>query len=257
MTTRAAVRRWLVLLLGVLTPLLLTSSPLQPTSASWVDVAVASAAASSGSWSASPGTCSVEKLPGYTGAWNDPSCTVTALKADVPGLIHKSDAGAVRLGLRGAADVRSAYGGFAARFAGLRGVLVQAMAAEGVEVLCGIVQEPVFGPLVVFGLGGVATEVLGDRCARLTPLTDVDAAELVRSIRGAPLLLGHRGRPSVDTAALEDVLLRLSRLADDHPGVAELDLNPVIARADGTVAVDARVRVVPGRRWDPYLRRLR
>lgn len=84
MTTRAAVRRWLVLLLGVLTPLLLTISPLQSTSASWVDVAVASAAASSGSWSASPGTCSVEKLPGYTGAWNDPSCTVTALKADVP-----------------------------------------------------------------------------------------------------------------------------------------------------------------------------
>lgn len=179
------------------------------------------------------------------------------LKADVPGLVHKSDAGAVRLGLRGAADVRSAYAGFAARFADLTGVLVQAMAGDGVEVLCGIAQEPVFGPLVVFGLGGVATDVLGDRSARLTPLTDVDAAELVRSIRGAPLLFGARGRPPADTAALEDALLRVSRLADDHPDVAELDLNPIIAGPGGAVAVDARVRVLPRRRWDPYLRRLR
>ncbi|GAB3975552.1 hypothetical protein GCM10029978_059970 [Actinoallomurus acanthiterrae] len=118
-------------------------------------------------------------------------------------------------------------------------------------------QEPVFGPLVVFGLGGVATEVLGDRSARLTPLTDVDAAELIRSVRSAPLLLGYRGAPAVDTASLEETLLRLSRLADDHPQIAEVDLNPIIARPDGVVAVDARVRVLPQRRWDPYLRRLR
>ncbi|MEV5705001.1 GNAT family N-acetyltransferase [Actinoallomurus sp. NPDC052274] len=181
-----------------------------------------------------------------------------ALKADVPGIVHKSDAGAVRLDLRGAADVRRAYADLAARFGDrLRAVLVQRMAPGGVETLCGITQEPVFGPLVVFGLGGVATEVLGDRSARLTPLTDVDAADLVRSVRGAPLLFGHRGAPAVDAPALEDVLLRLARLADDHPDVAEIDLNPVIARPEGVVAVDARVRVVPGRRWDPYLRRLR
>jgi acyl-CoA synthetase (NDP forming) len=115
----------------------------------------------------------------------------------------------------------------------------------------------VFGPLVVFGLGGVATDVLGDRSVRLTPLTDVDAAELVRSVRSAPLLLGHRGAPAVDIAGLEDALLRLSRLAVDHPDIAEVDLNPIIARPDGVVAVDARIRIIPQRRWDPYLRRLR
>ncbi|GAA0319947.1 GNAT family N-acetyltransferase [Actinoallomurus spadix] len=126
-----------------------------------------------------------------------------------------------------------------------------------VELRCGIVQEPVFGPLVVFGLGGAATEVLGDRAARLTPLTDVDAAELIRSVRGAPLLFGHHGAPVVDTAAVEDVLLRLSRLADDHPDIAEVDLDPVIARPAGVVVAGARVRVVPARHWDPHLRRLR
>ncbi|GAB3979494.1 bifunctional GNAT family N-acetyltransferase/acetate--CoA ligase family protein [Actinoallomurus acanthiterrae] len=181
-----------------------------------------------------------------------------ALKADVPGIVHKSEAGAVELDLRGEADVRRAYGRLAARFGDrLSGVLVQRMAGVGVEVLCGIVQEPVFGPLIVFGLGGVATEVLGDRSARLTPLTDVDAAELIRSVRGARLLLGHRGAPAVDTASLEEALLRLSRLADDHPDIAEVDLNPIIAGPDGVVAVDARVRVLPQRHWDPYLRRLR
>ncbi|MEV0403128.1 GNAT family N-acetyltransferase [Actinoallomurus sp. NPDC050550] len=180
------------------------------------------------------------------------------LKADVPGIVHKSDVGAVELDLRGEADVRFAHARLAARFGDrLGGVLVQPMARGGVETLCGIVQEPVFGPLIVFGLGGVATEVLGDRSARLTPLTDVDAAELIRSVRGAPLLLGHRGAPAVDTASLEEALLRLSRLADDHPEIAEVDLNPIIARPDGVVAVDARVRVLPRRRWDPYLRRLR
>jgi acyl-CoA synthetase (NDP forming) len=110
---------------------------------------------------------------------------------------------------------------------------------------------------VVFGLGGVATDVLGDTGARLTPLTDLDATELVHSVRSAPLLFGHRGRPPVDVAGLRDTLLRLSLLADDHPDVAEVDLNPSIARPDGVLAVDARVRVVPQRHWDPYLRRLR
>ena len=108
-----------------------------------------------------------------------------------------------------------------------------------------MVQEPVFGPLVVFGLGGVATDVPGDRSARLTPLTDTDAAALIRSIHAAPLLLGHRGAPAADLAALQDIVLRVSRLADDLPQVAELDLNPVIARPDGAHVVDARVRLLP------------
>jgi acyl-CoA synthetase (NDP forming)/RimJ/RimL family protein N-acetyltransferase len=128
---------------------------------------------------------------------------------------------------------------------------------DGVEVLIGVVHEPVFGPLVVFGLGGAATDVLGDRAARLTPLTDVDARDMIREIRAAPLLLGHRGSKPVDLQALADVLLRVSRLADDIGEIAELDLNPVIARPDGACPVDARIRVVPAEPTDPFLRRLR
>jgi acyl-CoA synthetase (NDP forming)/GNAT superfamily N-acetyltransferase len=180
------------------------------------------------------------------------------LKAYVPGLVHKSDAGAIELDLHGEQAVRHAYARLSDRFgARLSGVLVQRMARAGVEVLCGVVQEPLFGPLVVFGLGGVATDVLGDRTARLTPLTDIDARELIRSVRAEPLLSGYRGMPAIDTTALENALLRLSRLADDHLEIAEIDLNPIIARPDGVVAVDARIHVLPRQRWDPYLRRLR
>ena len=130
------------------------------------------------------------------------------------------------------------------------------MITGGTEVIIGVVQEPVFGPLVVFGLGGVATEVLGDHAARLAPLTTADADDLIHSIRAAPLLLGHRGQPPADVAALRDALLRVSRLADDLPQVAELDLNPVIARPDGVTAVDARVRVTSHGHADPFLRQL-
>jgi acyl-CoA synthetase (NDP forming)/GNAT superfamily N-acetyltransferase len=130
-------------------------------------------------------------------------------------------------------------------------------AAEGTEVIIGVVQEPVFGPLVVFGLGGVATDVLADRAARLAPLTDADADELIGSIRSAPLLLGFRGRQAADLKALQDLLLRVSRLADDLPELAELGLNPVIARPDGVAVVDARIRLAPAEPQDPFLRRLR
>jgi len=180
------------------------------------------------------------------------------VKADVPGLVHKSDAGAVELDLRGAREVRSAMRRLEARFPGrLSGVIVQPMIAGGVELIIGVVQEPVFGPLVVFGLGGVATEVLGDHAARLAPLTSADADDLIHSIRTTPLLLGYRGQPAADLDALRDTLLRISRLADDLPQVAELDLNPVIARPDGVVAVDARIRVTSHGSADPFLRQLR
>jgi len=173
------------------------------------------------------------------------------IKADVPGLLRKRTAGAVELGLHGADEVRAAVRRLQDRFAGrLSGVLVEPMVTGGVETIVGVVQEPVFGPVVVFGLGGVATNVLGDHMARLAPLTDVDAGDLVHSIRAAPALAG------TDTGALRDLLLRVSRLADDLPQVAELDLNPVIARPDGAVAVDARVRVTSHRLADPFLRQL-
>ena len=179
------------------------------------------------------------------------------LKANVPGLLHKSTAGAVELDLHGDGEVRAAMGRLQARFAGrLSGVLVEPMITGGLETIIGVVQEPVFGPVVVFGLGGVATDVLGDHAARLAPLTDADADDLIHSIRAAPALLGHNGQPGADIDALRDALLRVSRLASDLPQVAELDLNPVIARPDGAIAVDARIRVTSRRLADPFLRRL-
>ena len=179
------------------------------------------------------------------------------LKADVPGLLHKSTAGAVELDLHGDGEVRAAMGRLQARFAGrLSGVLVEPMITGGLETIIGVVQEPVFGPVVVFGLGGVITEVLGDYAARLAPLTDADADDLIHSIRAAPALLGHNGQPGADIGALRDTLLRVSGLASDLPQVVELDLNPVIPRPDGVVAVDARIRVTSYRLADPFLRRL-
>ena len=180
------------------------------------------------------------------------------LKAEVAGLVHKTDAGAVKLDLRTAAEIADAFAQLSAAFGTrLSRVLVQPMLAGGVETIVGVVQEPVFGPLVVFGLGGVATEVLGDHTARLAPLTDSDAAQMISGVRAAPLLSGHRGSPAVDTAALADLLLRVSRLADDLPEVAELDLNPVIARPDGAHVVDVRIRIAPAAPRDPFLRQLR
>jgi acyl-CoA synthetase (NDP forming)/RimJ/RimL family protein N-acetyltransferase len=180
------------------------------------------------------------------------------LKADVPGLVHKTEAGAVKLYLRDGEEVRAAYREMSAAFGpDLTGVLVQPMLTGGVEVLIGVVQEEMFGPLVVFGLGGVATEVLGDHTAKLTPLTDLDADGLIRGVHAAPLLFGHRGSPPVDLSALRDMLLRVSRLADDLHEVSELELNPVIATSAGAHAVDARIRVSPAQPRDPFLRRLR
>ena len=180
------------------------------------------------------------------------------LKADVPGLVHKTDAGAVELDLRTEAEVRNAYRRLTERFGERqRSVLVQPMIAGGTEVIVGVADDHMFGPLVVFGLGGVATEVLADHAARLTPLTDTDADQLIGSIRSAPLLRGHRGSPSADLGALRDLLLRVSRLADDLPEVTELDLNPVIARADGVFVVDARIKARPYQPQDPFLRKLR
>ena len=129
--------------------------------------------------------------------------------------------------------------------------------AGGTEVIIGVTDDHMFGPLVVFGLGGAATEVRADHSARLTPLTDTDADQLIGSIRSASLLRGYRGRPVADLGVLRDLLLRVSRLADDLPEVAELDLNPVIVRPDGVFVVDARIKVTPYRAQDPFLRKLR
>ncbi|MFJ9608406.1 GNAT family N-acetyltransferase [Kitasatospora sp. NPDC101176] len=181
-----------------------------------------------------------------------------ALKAYWPGQVHKSALGAVRTGLATDAEVRSVYREFARRFGPeLAGVVVQPMAAPGIELLAGIVQDQVFGPLVVLGMGGTAADVLADRAARLAPLSERDLTTMVAELCCAALLSGTGGAPPADLAAVRSVLARLSRLAEDFPEVVEADLNPVVVRPDGAVGVDARVRLERRPSFDPYLRRLR
>ena len=136
-------------------------------------------------------------------------------------------------------------------------VAATSLVAEGIEVQVRVIQEPVFGPVVVFGLAGVAAELLDDHAAGLAPLTDVDADALIRGLRAAPVLLRQLGGPGAGTARLADVLLRVSLLAEDLPEVAELELSPVIARPDGITVAGARIRVARAAARDPFLRQLR
>ncbi|SDH34891.1 acetyl coenzyme A synthetase (ADP forming), alpha domain-containing protein [Sinosporangium album] len=168
------------------------------------------------------------------------------LKATGPSLVHKSDVGGVAVGLLTPADVAAAYRRMAERLGpAMTGGLVQRMAEDGVETIIGGVQHPGFGPLVMLGMGGTAAELLADRVFRLPPLSRGDAADMVRRLRCSPLLFGYRGRPKADVGALEVQLIRVARLLDDHPEIAELDLNPVIAMPGGAVAVDVRLRLAP------------
>ena len=179
------------------------------------------------------------------------------LKADVPGLVRRRDARAVLLDLQGADEIRRGFRSLRDTFGDrLAGVIVQPMITGGVKVMISVLQEQMVGPLVLFGLGGAAAYARTDRAARLAPLTDSDADDLIHSIRAAPLLLGRPGAPGADIAALSDMLLRISRLADDLPQVAELHLSPVIARPDRVQAVDGRIRIQAAEPADAYLRRL-
>ena len=180
-----------------------------------------------------------------------------ALRADVPGLLRTSAAGDVLTGLHGADEVRRGFRSLKETFGGrLAGVIVQPVVTGGVEVRISVLHEQVAGPLVLFGLGGAAGDGLADRAARLAPLTESDADDLIRSARAAPRLLGRRGAPAADLAALRDLLLRVSRMADDLPQIAELELSPVIARPAGVQAVDGRVRIQAAEPADAHLRRL-
>jgi len=152
---------------------------------------------------------------------------------------HKSDKGLLALDLADEKAVRTAVERIGTP------VLVQPMIRGGVELLAGVVQDPVFGPLVACGPGGVMAELIGDVQFRLAPLTDVDADELVSTGKAGRVVAGYRGAPASDAAALADLLLRLSQLADRHPEIAELDLNPVVGFEDGCIAVDARIRLRP------------
>lgn len=181
-----------------------------------------------------------------------------ALKAVGDHILHKSELGAVRLDLTGPAQVEAAFLAMSTQLGDMmQGAIVQPM-LRGVELIAGVVSDRLFGPVVMFGSGGTAVELFADRVLRILPLTDRDAHEMVRSIRGAPLLLGHRGATPCDITAVEDVLLRVARMADAIPQLAEMDLNPFIATPLGAVAVDARVRLVPWRRHsETQVRRLR
>lgn len=180
-----------------------------------------------------------------------------ALKAVGPSIVHKTDIGGIALDLEGADEVTVAYERMAVALgAAMTGAVVQPMAEPGIETIMGVTQDPAFGPLVMFGLGGVAAELLGDVAFRAAPLTDIDAQELVREPRSSPLLFGYRGAPPAAVDALIEVLLRVGALADEQPDVAELDLNPVRVSASSAVVLDARVRVAPSPTGDE-VRRLR
>jgi acyl-CoA synthetase (NDP forming)/GNAT superfamily N-acetyltransferase len=180
------------------------------------------------------------------------------VKAIAEGVLHKSRAGGVILGVRDEQGVLAAVSQLRQRFGpALRGVLVQPMVEPGREFLIGVQNDPTFGPLVAFGLGGVDTDLIGDRAYRLVPLTDRDAVEMLGSLRASPALFGPRARQQLDTQGLIDLLLRVGRLAEMLPEVAELDLNPVVVTDRYCRVVDARIRVAPAQAVDPYLRRLR
>ncbi len=161
-----------------------------------------------------------------------------AVKLAEPGA-HKTERQGVALGLADEPAVLAAATAMAAP------VIVQQMVVGGVELLAGLLQDPVFGPLVAFGPGGVLAELIGEASFRIVPITDVDADEMVTSGKAGRLVAGFRGAPAADAHALSDLLLRLSALAEDLPELAELDMNPVIARGEGCVIVDCRARVSP------------
>jgi acetyl coenzyme A synthetase (ADP forming)-like protein len=169
--------------------------------------------------------------------------------------LHKTELGGVRLNLANEQSVRTAFTEISARVAGLPGasidgMLVQPMFTDGVETIVGLTSDPMFGPLVAFGLGGVTVEVFRDVAFRVAPLSDREADDLMRSVRGFQLLKGDRGHPPADLGALRDLLWRVSSLGAQVPELLELDLNPVIARSRGYELVDARARGGPGARRD-------
>jgi len=182
-----------------------------------------------------------------------------ALKVGSADLVHKTDVGGVRLGLGTAHEVRDAFARMLEAVGPtMGGAVVQPMARGGIETIVGVTRDPLFGSLVLFGMGGFAAELVRDTALRIVPLTDLDADELVRSLRSSPLFFGYRNTPAVDVDALRDVLIRVGRLAEHLPEVSALDCNPVIVSPDGALVVDAKVHLTPVAAGPPDgLRRLR
>jgi acyl-CoA synthetase (NDP forming) len=169
------------------------------------------------------------------------------LKISSPDIVHKSDVGGVYLQLQNPDDVRQAFHAIRhsvtekAPHAIVAGVVVQPMATPGIEVIIGMSKDATFGPVMMFGLGGVLVEVLQDVAFRIVPVQAHDAIEMIHDIKGFPLLAGYRGAPPVDLSALQRILCTLSDFVATTPGIKEIDLNPVYAYPDGALAVDARI----------------
>lgn len=169
------------------------------------------------------------------------------LKIASPDIVHKSDIGGVKVGLEDADQVEKAYQEIMDAVkakqpnATIQGVAVQQMARPGVEVIIGMSKDPQFGPVIMFGLGGILVEILKDVSFRIVPLAKRDAKEMIREVKGFPLLEGYRGQEPADIPCLEEMIMKVSDFAEKNPQVKELDLNPIFAYKDGAVAVDARV----------------
>jgi len=170
-----------------------------------------------------------------------------ALKIISPDIVHKSDIGGVKLGLGDGAAVGKAYNEIMAaakatqQSSKIDGVSVQNMAKPGVEVIVGVSKDRQFGPVLMFGIGGILVELLKDVSFRIVPITRRDAHEMIKEIKSFPLLEGYRGSEPANIKALEDILLKVSELAAKTPQIKEMDLNPIFARRDDAIAVDARI----------------
>lgn len=169
------------------------------------------------------------------------------LKLVSPDITHKSDVGGVRVGLTNGSQVGKAYRDIMAAAkqsnprARIEGVAVQSMIAAGVEVIIGMSKDSQFGPVMMFGLGGILVELLKDVSFRVVPLNRRDAGEMIREVKGYPLLDGFRGQEPANIALLEEMILKVSDFAERNPEIKELDLNPVIVGKNSAVAVDARI----------------
>ena len=169
------------------------------------------------------------------------------LKVASPDISHKSDAGGVKVGLKNKTEVSKAYKEIMASArqkyptANIEGVSVQSMARPGIEIIIGMFKDPQFGPVLMFGLGGILVEVLKDVSFRIVPLTRRDAREMIKEIKGYSLLEGYRGQEPANIPFLEDLLLKVSDFAEQTPEIKEIDLNPIFAYKDGAVVVDARI----------------
>jgi acyl-CoA synthetase (NDP forming) len=170
-----------------------------------------------------------------------------ALKITSPDVIHKSDSGGVKLSLNNITEVKKAYDEILKKVrkqypgAVVHGVSVQKMIRPGTEVIVGTSKDPQFGPVIMFGLGGILVELLKDVSFRVIPVERKDAQEMINEIKGYPVLKGYRGKEPADIPALVEIILKISRLIEEHPRIKELELNPIFAYRDKAVAVDARI----------------